>query len=144
MALEDLAHLWDGSDDGWTLHYFDRKVWRITVRFPEGHPSLRDVSKLRQFDDDLRDVPASSLWQQLRCLASHLLAGEFSNRDIHAKMKRGSELGLHCECVCIDHSGYLPVHVNGSALIIEDDNEAKQVSQLMLDAGVPVVQTHVD
>ena len=66
------------------------------------------------------------------------------NIDINAKMKRGSELGLHCECVCVDCSGYLPVDVNGFAMIIEDDNEAKQVTQRMLDAGVPVVQSHVD
>ncbi len=144
MAIEELAHMWDGSDAGWTLHYFDRKAWRITVRFPEARASIHDVAKLRQFDDDLRNVPASNLWEQLRDLACYTLASEFSNIDINAKMKRGSELGLHCECVCVDCSGYLPVDVNGFAMIIEDDNEAKQVTQRMLDAGVPVVQTHVD
>ncbi len=144
MAIEEFAHMWDGSDDGWTLHYFDRKAWRITVRFPEGRPSIHDVSKLRQLDDDLRNVPASSLWTQLRDVASYSLASELSNVDIHAKMQVGTELGLHCECECIDKSGYLAVHVNGSAMIIEDDDEARQVTQRMLDAGVPVVETHID
>ena len=144
MSIEDFAHMWDGSDDGWTLHYFDRKAWRITVRFPQGRPAIHDVAKLREFDDDLQNIPTSKIWEQLRDLPSYSLASEFSNVDIHTKMKRGKELGLNCDCICIDHSGYLAVHANGSAMIIEDDEEAGQVTQRMLDAGVPVVQTHVD
>lgn len=48
------------------------------------------------------------------------------------------------EDICVDHSGYLAVHLNGSAMIIEDDDEAKQVTHRMLAAGVTIAETHVD
>ncbi len=102
-----------------------------------------DIERLRQIDEDLHNIPASSFWDQLRHVNSYSLPTESSNIDIDAKMKRGRDLGLQCESVCVDHSGYLAVHLNGSAMIIEDD-EAKQVTHRMLAAGVPIAETYVD
>ncbi len=144
MPLEDFAHMWDGTDDGWTLHFFDRKEWQITVRFTTGRPTIQDITKLRNFDDVLLNLPASSLWGQLRDVDRYTLQTNFSSVDVHSKMQRGTELGFQCECVCIDRSGYLAVHLNGAAMIIEDDDEAKQVTQRMIAAGVPIVETHID
>ena len=144
MPFEDFAHMWDGTDDGWTLHYFDRKEWQITVRFPGGRPTIQDIVKLRNFDEDLLILPASSLWGQLRDVDRCTLQTNVSSVEVHSKMERGNELGFQCECVCVDRSGYLAVHLNGSAMIIEDEEEAKQVTQRMIAAGVPIVETHVD
>ncbi len=115
MAIEEFAHMWDGTDDGWTLHYFYRKEWKITVRFPEGRPTIQDIAKLRNFVEGLLNLPASSLWGQLRAVDRYTLQKNFSSVEVHSKMERGNELGLHCECVCVDRSGYLAVHLNGGS-----------------------------
>ena len=144
MTLDEYRHLWDGSEPGWTLHRFDRIVWRITFNFAPDGAAQSDLIALRKLLPALRAQPISNVVASLRGQSSYELPEELGNIDMRNLMDAAKTLGLETHAESIDRGGYLPVHTDGSALIIEDDDESKLVAERMLAAGVPVTEIHVD
>ena len=144
MTLDEYRHLWDGSEPGWTLHRFDRTVWRITFSFASNGPSQSDIIALRKLLASLCSKPISQVLAQLRGQAAYELPNELGNIEMRNLMDTARELGLQPNAESIDRGGYLPVHSDGSAMIIEDDAESALVAEQMLAAGVPVTEIHVD
>ena len=144
MTLDEYRHLWDGSEPGWTLHRFDRVVWRITFSFPANGPSQSDILALRKLLPAFRAQPISQVLAHLRGQTAYELPDELGNIDMRNLMDSASELGLQPNAEPVDRGGYLPVHSDGSAMIIEDDDESALVAEQMLAAGVPVTEIHVD
>ncbi|GAB5517732.1 hypothetical protein [Rhodopirellula baltica] len=144
MTLDEYRHLWDGSEPGWTLHRFDRIVWRITFSFAPNGAVQSDIIALRKLLPALRAQPISNVVASLRGQASYELPEELGNIDMRNLMDAANTLGLEPHAESIDRGGYLPVHADGSALLIENDDESKLVAERMLAAGVPVTEIHVD
>lgn len=136
--------MWDGSQPGWTLQHFDRIEWAVTFNFASTGPSAREVSSLRTLLDAFRDLPMSDVLAQLRGLQTYTTPEPLGNLEMRWIVDRANRIGLDTTPSPTDRSGYLSVFSDCSAMIIEDDDLAAQVTQRMLDAGVPVQHIHVD
>ena len=110
MTLDEYRHLWDGSEPGWTLHRFDRTVWRITFSFASNGPSQSDIIALRKLLASLCSKPISQVLAQLRGQAAYELPNELGNIEMRNLMDTARELGLQPNAESIDRGGYLPVH----------------------------------
>jgi hypothetical protein len=143
-SLDEYRHLWDGSESGWTLQRFDRIEWCITFHFSPSGPNKSEIAALRKLLDEFRNLPVSDVWQQLRGRSTFTLPREVGNIDMRELIDCARELGLNVTADSIDRGGYLPIHNDESALLIEDDEIAVQVAERMIAAGVPVTEVHVD
>lgn len=144
MSLDEYAYLWNGTQPGWRLQYFCRMEWLITFRFSLNGPTLEEVRKLRGLPDEFRDTPTSEVWNRLRGQQSYTLADARSNLEMRRLTEDAGRLQLPVSVEARDDSGYLPVHVDGFALVIEDDTIADKVARRMIEAGVEVEEIHVD
>ena len=144
MTLDKYRHLWDGSEPGWTFHRFDRVVWRISFSFSPDGPTQTDILALRKLLPDLRAQPISDVVGNLRGQTEFKLPNELGNIAMRNLVDAAKKMGLQPDTEPIDNGGYLPVHSDGSAMIIEDDNVAALVAERMRAAGVPVTEIHVD
>lgn len=144
MSIDEHRHLWDGSEAGWTLHQFNRLAWRISFPFSPDGPTQSDIVALRKLLPELRSTPISNVLDELRGRMSYDVPDELGNIDMRDLMDAANKLGLQPKAESIDRGGYLPVHTDGGAMIIEDDDIAALVAERMLAAGVPVTEVHVD
>jgi hypothetical protein len=144
MSIDEFSHLWDGSESGWTLHHYDRMVWKVTFHFGDDGPTLTEISAMRDTLDDFRDQPVKLIWDKLRGTSTYSMSETLSNLKMRWLVDKADRASLRTSVVPIDRSGYLPVRRDGSATIIEDDRLAEEVAQRMIAAGVPIEEIHVD
>ena len=144
MPIDEFSHLWDGSESGWTLHHYNRMEWTISFQFGDDGPTLAEISAMRNVLDDLRNQPVKSIWDKLRGKTSYLLSETLSNLEMRWLVDKADRASLRTSVEPVDRSGYLPVSLDGSAMIIEDDRLADEVARRMIEAGVPVQEIHVD
>ncbi len=143
-AIDAYRHLWDGSEPGWKIHHIERVMWRITFAFEGDGPTECEVAAMRILLDEFRNIPAVDVWRRLRGCASYTAANEQGNIDSRSLIDAALNLGLSARAEPIDRGGYIPVSPDGTALVIEDDEIAGQVTQKMIAAGIPVEIVHVD
>jgi hypothetical protein len=144
MSIDEFRHLWDGSETGWTLHHYNRMEWTVTFQFGNDGPTLGEISAMRETLDHLRNQPVKSIWNKLRGMPTYSLPETLSNLEMRWLIDKADRASLRTSVVPADRSGYLPVNIDGSAMIIEDDRLAEKVAQRMIAAGVPVEEIHVD
>lgn len=144
MSIADYAHLWDGTEPGWTLRHYDWVEWKVIFRFAGNGPTLQEISKLRQLLDELRDEPVSKVWMRLRGRVSYALEYPLSNLEMRALAEKAERVGLAVSADPIDFSGYVPVHADGSSVKIKDNVIAAEVIRRMINSGVPVEEICVD
>jgi len=141
--LDDYAHLWDGSEPGWTLRSTQQRTWRIRFVFSDSKPTMSEVRTLRQLLPGLRALPAREAVKRLSAAPYYDLPEPTSNIEMRSLVDRAKALGLVVEATVEDHSWELPVR-GGSVLLIEDDTTARRVCERMRAAGVPVEHIEVD
>ncbi|WDQ16156.1 hypothetical protein [Rhodopirellula sp. P2] len=144
MSLDEYRYLWDGSQPGWTLHRVNQIDWTVTFHFDATGPSALEVSAMRTLLDCFRDLPMAAVWAQLRDRSSYTTTDSVGNLEMRWLVDAADRAGLRTTPNPTDSGGLLPVHVDGHALIIEDEKLAAEVMLLMLDAGVPATDVHVD
>ena len=144
MSLEEHAHLWEGTEPGWTLQYVENVVWNVTFPFAADGATIQEVSKLRELLDEFRDLAVSDVWKRLRGQASYRMQNSLTNLEMRSLIEKAERLGLAYAVESIDRSGYLPVHADGTAVLIEENHVSDEVVRRMLAAGVPVQRVHVD
>jgi hypothetical protein len=144
MSLDEFSHLWDGTDPDWSLNRFDRVNWVITFHIAESGPQHSELLALKKLVDELRDQPTSKVLCLLRGTTEFTFPREVGNIELREIVAAARKLGLNVKSTSIDRSGYLAVHADGTAMIIEDNDLAAQVYERMLAAGVPVTEIHVD
>ena len=118
--------------------------WTVTFQFGNDGPTLGEISAMRETLDHLRNQPVKSIWNKLRGMPTYSLPETLSNLEMRWLIDKADRASLRTSVVPADRSGYLPVNIDGSAMIIEDDRLAEKVAQRMIAAGVPVEEIHVD
>ena len=86
----------------------------------------------------------TEVWTRLRGQTSYALANALSNIEMRRLTDNAKHLDLTVSVDSVDRGGYLPVYLDGSAMIIEDGVVAAEVARRMIEAGVEVEEVHVD
>jgi hypothetical protein len=145
MNIEKYKYLWDGSEEGWTLHHIDQVVWIITYLFSSKGPTKDEIIALHKLVPSFKDKSLSFVLKNVKCVREY--KDEYQYGNIEAKRLEGeiNVLGLNYKTEAVQAGSYLPVSKDNMALIIEDKQTSIAVSKKMLEAGVPVIcHTHVD
>jgi hypothetical protein len=144
MTLDDFRHMWDGSEPGWKLRRIERQEWQLTFMFAESGPTLQEISRLRNLLDDFRNIPLAQVLKQLRGLSSYTLPTVLSNLEMRYLVEKAEQLEFRTSVIELDRSGYLAIHEDCTAMIIEDDEVAREVANRMIQAGIAVETIHYD
>jgi hypothetical protein len=139
--LDEYRHLWDGSEPGWTLVRVDRVVWRLVFEFGESGPTQLEIASLRTLLDEFRDIPLSTVWKRLKGLRRYEPDQQYGDNDCRTLSERAAILGLRVQPIARDAGGCVPISPGGCALIIENNALAKEVTDRMREAGVPISRT---
>lgn len=145
MSIEKYQYLWDGSDEGWVLHFTDHVVWYITYLFSSLGPSKDEIVALRKVVPEFKGRTLSDVLKMVKSVQDYKVENSYGN--IEAKRLGGEirNLGLKFKMEAVQIGGYLPVSKDNVALVIEDDQINIAVCKKMLEAGVPVICcAHVD
>lgn len=144
MSIEEFKYLWDGSENGWFLQHTDRVVWHLIIHFGEMGPSNLEIRKLHKIVPELNSKKVTSIYKELKGHSSYRTQENYGNIESRALHSQAIELGLNVELESKQIGGYLPISIDNSALIIEDDSLANMVVKNMIEAGVKIVEVHVD
>lgn len=142
--LDDFKYLWDGTEPGWSVYRTLDTRWTATYKFADTGPTLKEVTALRNFLDEFRNVPMNEVWKQLRGVQQYVAKQTMGNIEAHALPPQAERLGLDVTLTAKSERGSIPISPDGSALIIENNELAEQVIEKMLQAGVPVKEIHYD
>ncbi|MCE9556974.1 MAG: hypothetical protein K8T91_26810 [Planctomycetes bacterium] len=142
--VDEFQQMWDGSEPGWRLVKVHRNTWRVIFHFGENGASKIEMVALRKILNELRDVPPEQVWRQLQSSPSYEYPEDLGNIESCELVNAAQSVGLAATAKSVDRGGYLPIAADGSAMIIEDDELAEQVTQKMIASGVPIEQMEVD
>jgi hypothetical protein len=131
--LRDYPSIWQHLAE-WEVHGYTSEWVRVVIRFPREKSLLNRMHLIRK----LKDLPLV----EARTIAQNesFDAGEMEERTGRTLVKNAKALGLGADLIDEYKTSYLPRHINGSAMLIEDDNEARQLCKQMLDAGCKLVE----
>jgi hypothetical protein len=144
MSIEELKYLWDGSESGWCIYHIDHVVWHLIIHFGESGPSNQEISKLHKIVPELRSKKITSIYKELKGHSIYRTQENYGNMESRRLYSQSIELGLNVELQSEQIGGYLPISKDNSALIIEDDSLANMVVEKMIEAGVRIMEVHVD
>jgi hypothetical protein len=143
--LAALAYLWDGSEPEWSLRELRRQERRLVIVFEASGATARDLASLREVFDEFRDRPAQELWEELSGNGRIAIERVYSPKDVERVVDAATARGLKVELSARESIGYVPVNTHTqSALLIEDDELAREVAERMLAAGVACEIADVD
>ncbi len=144
MSIEDYKYLWDGTEPGWVLQHHDHTDWYLLFQFSDDGPSKEEIAKMHKCVPELREENLPYVYRILKGTSSFRTGeavGNIEARDMH---RTALELGLKVEMAADQISSYLPIYNEKQALLIEDEDLSQQIAKKMIEAGVPVVEVHVD
>ncbi|WP_299407268.1 hypothetical protein [Acaryochloris sp. IP29b_bin.148] len=144
MSIEEFKYLWDGSETGWFLQHIDRVEWRLIFYFGKTGPSNLELIKLHKIVPELKSLKITSIYNNLKGHAIYRTQEKYGNIESRRLFEQASALGLNVDLESKQVGGYLPISKDNCVLIIEDDNLANRVVGKMIEAGVEVVEIHVD
>jgi hypothetical protein len=144
MSIDEFKYLWDGSEHGWFLQHIDHVVWHLIIHFGEMGPSNLEISKLHKVLPELNSKKITSIYTELKGHSIYRTQENYGNIKSRALYSQAIELGLNVELESEQIGGYLPISINNFALIIEDASLANIVVKNMIEAGVSIVEVHVD
>jgi hypothetical protein len=144
MSIEEFKYLWDGTEPGWFLQHIDHVVWNLIIHFRESGPSNQEISKLYKIVPELSSKKITSIYKELKGHSIYRTQENYGNIESRRLYSQAIELGLNVELESKQIGGYLPISKDNSALIIKDDSLANMVVEKMIEAGVKIVEVHVD
>ena len=142
--LEELSHLWDGTEN-WVLHAFYHSEVDLKIVFEGEHPSIQEIMAVRKLLEEYREIPIQKIKAQIGA-SKELSLGKRSTFEAQPLLQHAQELGLSVVQTGASHIGYLPFNqIDQTALIIEDDELSERVAKKMLEAGVSATEhTEID
>jgi hypothetical protein len=144
MILDDFQYLWDGRDSGWKLRMIERIEWQLTFEFANSGPTIQEVSHLRNLLDDFREMPLNLVLERLRGQYAYRIPQDLSNLAMRRLQEKADQLGLRTSAEAIDRGSYLPIHEDGTTIVIEDGVIAGEVANRMMEAGIAIEIVHID
>mgnify|MGYP000521896895 CR=1 FL=1 len=144
MVLEEYKYLWDGSDNGWYLQYLESTSWFLIFRFSEEGPEKHELTKLHRLVPELKGKSLPFLYRKLKGQSEYCTEESYGNIEVRELENKSKDLFLNVQVKAIDSSGYLPMHRQGSALLIEDEHLSALITKKMIEEGVEVVVVHAD
>lgn len=144
MSIEEFKYLWDGSETGWFLQHTDHVIWHLIFYFEKTGPSKQELSKLHKIVPELKSLKITSIYNNLKGHSIYRTQETYGNIESRRLFEKASALGLNVDLECKQIGGYLPISKDNFALIIEDDNLANRVIEKMIEAGVEIIEIHVD
>jgi hypothetical protein len=107
-------------------------------------PSNLEISKLHKILPELNSKKITSIYTELKGHSIYRTQENYGNIESRALYSQAIELGLNVELESEQIGGYLPISIDNFALIIEDASLANIVVKNMIEAGVKIVEVHVD
>jgi hypothetical protein len=144
MSIKEFKYLWGGSEHGWFLQHIDHVLWHLIIHFGEMGPSNLEISKLHKILPELNSKKITSIYTELKGHSIYRTQENYGNIESRALYSQAIELGLNVELESEQIGGYLPISIDNFALIIEDASLANIVVKNMIEAGVKIVEVHVD
>jgi len=136
QRLDELSYLWTSGE--WGLESHNQSSARVVFVFRDSRPSPKELLAVRALLDRFRDTPMHLLKGEVGSLPEYV-AGEFGGIEARRLAESAQQLGLTTRIEDTSHVGYLPVGIEGGALLIEDDELAKLVTDEMRRQGVPII-----
>ncbi len=128
---------WDRTHD-WVLsrHYTERAT--LMVLFQGGRPSVSELATLRRCLPWLRHLAPVVLRDRIG-QSGNLDLGEFDGREARRWQEDLKGAGLQVVIRDTSFTSYLPIdRTTGAALLVEDEEKARELVEEMMRAGVPV------
>ena len=139
------AHLWDGSEPGWTVRVTHWSECQVVVVFDPPGPTVRDVATMRDLFDELRTRPATAVWAQLRGQLRIVLERNYTPMEVRPYAIAARARGLRIELPGPRRVIYQPFNTTTQkVVIIEDDELATRIGKRMQAAGVSEVAVEAD
>ena len=136
--LHDFEYLWQAGSE-WGLSQRIQAATELVIVFPAGQPTTKELVSLRQISPAHRNTPVAALKASLSD-TPNLSLGDFSAYQAHELAAAARQHGLQVQLNDRTEISYLPVHKRtGDALIIEDDQLARAVTERMINAGVTII-----
>jgi hypothetical protein len=137
-SVSQYRYLWDGSQPGWTLVRIYGERVELALAFSAEGPSTREVMSIRKVVPTFKSMPLSEVIEQLRGQQIFML-GQFETREARTLRQSCSEEGLTVTQKVNDVPRYILANeLTNRALIIDDDELAKQVHDAALRHQIPV------
>lgn len=128
---------WDRAHE-WVLVQQFNDLTRVTLRFQQGRPSVSELVALRRCLPQFRDTSPVELRASIGNTGL-LDLGEMPTRQALQLIETMRKAGLRLISENVSFISYLPYdRTTGCAWLIENDAEARSVTEDMLAAGVPV------
>lgn len=136
--LDEYTYLWDGTQPGWVLLQSNLELVDPVLLFPPGGPSLEMVAYVRKVLPEFADLSSAQVYAELKG-KQRVPLERCSAERASALVELLGIQGISLDLFPIP-SGYLPANrISGSALIIEDNDEARAVCAEALRRGVPAL-----
>jgi hypothetical protein len=128
---------WDHSHD-WVLQRFWNDLTRVTIRFPQGTPSVVELAALRRCLPQFRNMSPAALRAMIGD-SGMLALGVLPTPEAQRLIEKAPSEQLEVIAESASFVSYLPYdRTAGCAWLIEDSAEAAAVAQAMLTAGIEV------
>lgn len=128
---------WDQTHD-WVLIRFFNDLTQVTIRFPNGKPTLAELVSIRRCLPQFRNMKPAALREAIGD-SGKLPLGAMPTPDARKIIEAAQINGLEVVAESASYISYLPQdRTTGTVLLIEDALEAEAVAQSMLAAGVPI------
>jgi hypothetical protein len=135
--LDKYKYLWE--EEGWELSAFYHSRLSLRIVFCGNSPTIQELAAVRKLLDGFRERPVNEVKKEIGSV-KELFIGDFpsfAGRDLCQKAEK-----LHLTIIAKDTSftSYLPFNRKTNiALIIEDGNDSKAITQKMIDSGISIV-----
>ncbi|MCF7784917.1 MAG: hypothetical protein K9N47_02285 [Prosthecobacter sp.] len=134
--LAELSYLWTSGE--WGLRSIHHSRARIILIFQAGRPSLQELIAVRSLVPKFAQSPVSLLKTEVGDVPMFTV-GEFGNLEARRLESEAKARRLEVRREDVSFTGYLPVNVQGAALVIEDDELASLATEEMRRRGVPIM-----
>jgi hypothetical protein len=144
MSIEDYKYLWDGSQPGWELQHHDHTDWYLVFEFTGSGPSKEEIANMHKCVPELREEKLPHVYRILKGTSSFRTSEPVGNIEAREMHRTARELDLKVTMEAQQISSYLPIYKEKQVLLIEDGDLSQQIAKKMIEAGVPVVEVHID
>ena len=144
MNLDDVKHLWEDKQAGWSLLITDQGVWHLQFQFALAGPSQKEIINLRKVLPELKTQSLPHTYGKLKACSTYTSEQSYGNIEARHLYSKASSLGL--QVTSIGHNiGTCKAKSNtGDVLLICDLKLGRIVAERMSEAGLRVGETHVD
>lgn len=146
LPLAKLKHMWDGSELGWKLVQYDTDVYLVEFNFDESGPTRADIPVIRKFVVERPGESNEQMWERLRGCEGMVVAKPLGPNAMNRLQTLQRECDFTVTVCAIGPDDYLVLSPDGNHYggWIIFPRYRRPVIEQMINAGVPIVSSHVE